>query len=166
MGGPGSGVKHKEGSPPVDERIRIICEMMRSLTWERGKSAKVLAAQWGVDEKTVEGNSATASRMVKAEVMDPDAVRVDVGSALSRVLRSALAEDDRRSVIQAASTWATIAGANAPTRTENVNVDTGAATPAEAKRIMRELFGSVTPTDADGDEQEDTGEPEGEPSDE
>lgn len=116
---------------------------MRSLEWRRGKTGKPLADLWGVSEAAVRRYAAEASRIVRSEVQDPEEVGRTVCAALEQVLREAVADKDRRNAIQAAQVWATISGAKAA---ERLDINAGvAASPADARRIMREQFGEVTP---------------------
>ena len=75
-----------------EDRVQACMDLMRTLAWVRGSSAPKLAAEWGMAVNSVEDISAEASRRVKAEVTEPDVVTVDVCTALSRVMRDALAE--------------------------------------------------------------------------
>lgn len=121
-------------------RIAHIEEMMREFRWQRGKSDKVLAAEWGLAPNTVRELAAEASRNVAAQVMDRDGVRVDVGIALQKALAGSLGDGDWKAVAQIAKVFADTSGATAPAKSE-VEVTTPAATPTEAARLIREAFG-------------------------
>lgn len=100
----------------TEARIAYIADQMRRLEWRTGETGTELANAWGLSKSSLEKLSAAASKRVRAEVCDPEAVSISVGAALDRVMRDALADGDRRSVIAAAATWARITGvaANRP----------------------------------------------------
>ena len=98
-----------------DERVERIVGMMRSLTWVRGKSNHELADAWGIPLGTVNGLAAVASRVVRAEVRDPDAVTDTVCVRLDRVVRTGEDKD----AVRAADVWSRITGARAPERVEH-----------------------------------------------
>lgn len=130
-------------------RVAFCVDLMRDMRWRRGKTGRELAALWGVAPATVEHYAAEASRIVRAEVTDPTEVSRTVCSALEKVLFDALSDNDRKSVISAAQTWATISGAKAAERHEIMAA--AGKTPADARRHMRELFGEVTPSEPDAE---------------
>lgn len=135
----------------VAGRVAHIADMMRELRWERGKSAKLIAADWGIPEATVRGYSAEAHRIVMSEVNADEAGR-DVAVALRKVLSDSLRDDDRKNAIKAAEVWATVSGAKAAEKHQVGPLDQ--ATPAKARDVMSSLFGSVTPQgEPDGDPQ-------------
>lgn len=128
-----------------EEYIQHICDMMRELTFKRGRTAKDLAKQWGLSVSAVRNMTSEASRIVSREINDPDAVSADVGLALQKTLERALEDDDRRSVIAGAKVWADITGATAARK---VDVEVGEReeiTPERAAEIVRARFGKVTP---------------------
>ena len=118
--------------------------MMRDFRWQRGRSDKLLAEEWGIAVSTAQHLAAEASKLVAAEVMDRDGVRADIGIALKKALDGSLAEGDWRAVAQVAKVFGETSGASAPTKIEAV-VSDGAATPAAARTAMLEAFGRVTP---------------------
>jgi hypothetical protein len=134
--------KADEHNAVTEGRIEHICKMMRTLRWRRGETVTVLAVEWDLSEKRIRELSAEASKRVRAEIMDPDEVSATVGAAVAEVLQRSLADDDRKSAIDAAKAWADISGAKAPQRVEATVTST---TPAEARRVMAEVFGSVGP---------------------
>jgi hypothetical protein len=101
-----------------EARIRHIESMMHSLEWRRGKTGLELAKKWDVSRSTVEKLASEASRRVRLTLTDPFEVSLTVAAALDRVLRDALRDGDRRSVIEASKTWAQIVGATAAHRVE------------------------------------------------
>ena len=95
----------------VDARVAHIADLMRTLKFQRGKTVKALAKEWGLGEQRVRELSAMASKIVRAEVTDPDAVTVTVCTYLERVLEQAWEKGDRKHVVLAAKVWAEMAGA-------------------------------------------------------
>lgn len=98
----------------VDERVLLIEGLMRRAAWDRGRSNRVLAQQWGCTVSAVNDYAAEAARRVRAEVTDPEMVETTVCAALSTVVRDGMRDSDRRSVIRAADVWSRIVGARAP----------------------------------------------------
>jgi hypothetical protein len=94
--------------------------LMRRLKWRRGTTDKNIAAHWGITHEAVRHYSGEASRRLRAEMTDPDSTAATVCIALERVIREAAQKGmyGHRSLIEAAKTWAQIAGAGAPTRLE------------------------------------------------
>ena len=101
-----------------EDKVQYCMDIMRELRWIRGKSAPALAREWGLTVAGVESISSEAWRRVKAEVTDPDATSATVCTALEKVMRDSLADDDRRNAIEASKVWAQIAGAVAPTKVQ------------------------------------------------
>jgi len=117
-------------------RLDHIAKMMRALQWETGESGPALAKEWNLSVDRLKHLAAEASRRVRAEITDVDYVTATVCSALQTVLRHAIAESDnprmvagpdgsmvegdpnksRKTVIEAAKTWADITGARAPNK--------------------------------------------------
>lgn len=117
----GSGHARASGPKPsrraaTERRIGYIAELMRRLEWRTGRSGPELAKKWGLSLSRVEHLAAEASRAVRAEVCDATSVHQTLCTALDRVLRDALADNDRRSVVRASVALARIAGALAPER--------------------------------------------------
>ena len=139
------------------DRVDFICDLMRALRFERGKTHKQLAQAWGVSASTVRDYTSEASRIVKAEVTDKDGIERDVGATLVWAMRSAVEAGDRRNAIAAARTAAEVSGVKAAERHE---VTTTEATPENARRLMAEKFGKLTPTgspsEAEGEDSAET----------
>lgn len=133
-----------------------IAAWMRDLWWERGPSGRAFAAAWSLSESTVHNYSAEAHRLVMREVDAEEAGR-ETGLALRRVLHDAVRDNDRHTVLRASEIWATISGAKAAEKYEDVTPEH--VTPAKARRVMRELFGDVTPGDAERSSEAHEGEP-------
>ncbi len=127
-----------------DQRVDYIADLMRALRFERGRTYKALAEAWQVHRDTAKKYCAEASRIVRAEVTDREGIEIDVNQALNAALASAVAKVDRdpRAVALVAKTWAEISGVKAAERHE---VTTTEATPEQARRIMAERFGKLTP---------------------
>lgn len=122
----------------VCARVDLMADLMRTLQWERGESAKRFAAMWGVSEDYAADLAAEASRRVQAEIRTPDEVRDELQQALREVVRRALADDDRRSIIDAARALGPLVGAVAPVRVE-VDTRPVAERVAEARELAAEV---------------------------
>lgn len=138
----------------VERKIDHICSIMRVLKWRRGKTNRELAKEWDLTHDYVTDLASEASKRVRAEIMDPDLVSADVGTALQLVLHAAIGKivndapdtSARRDAIEACKTWAMLAGVNAPQKIDlNHGSSDGKPTPESARQVMRELFGVVTP---------------------
>ena len=103
-------------APSVEERIDFICELMAQLLWERGKTAKRLAAEWGLAVATVEGNAAEASRRMTADKTD---VARDIGVVARKAMLEAAEARDFRGVKAMGDLLLDVSGARAPTKVEN-----------------------------------------------
>jgi hypothetical protein len=122
----------------VDERVEHIADLMRSLQWERGKTSKKLADEWEVAVSTVENYSAEASRRVRAEVQDPGETGRDISIGLRKLFVDAVNNADGKTAARLAEVWATVSGAKAA---EKLELTKREASPSEAARIIREVFG-------------------------
>lgn len=126
--------------PTVEERIDHIVGMMERFEWVRGKSAPVLAAEWGLATNTVEHAAAEASRRCTG---DADEARRDISVGARQLLRKAIRDEDDKAFKNVADVWAMVSGAKAPEKHQVGALD--GATPAKARELMGELFGAVTP---------------------
>lgn len=135
-----------------EDRVAYIAGLMRLLAWETGRTGPALAKEWGVHEVTVRQDAAEASRIVRRELEDPDEVCVDVGVALSEVLRRsflAFSQGDMNAgklVIEAARTWARIAGIEGPQRVsieESTRNRMEKMTPSERVAEFRSMAGRL-----------------------
>jgi len=126
--------------PTVDARVEFIEGLMAEMLWERGKSAKKLAAIWDAPLSTVQNYSAEASRRVTG---DADEARRDITIGARKLLKQAIDGDDAQAFKQVADVWAMVSGAKAPERHQIGALDN--ATPGKAREVMSELFGGVTP---------------------
>lgn len=154
----------KEGhTPETEARLHELCEVMRNLDWERGKTGAVFAAKWGISESRMGHLAAEAWKRVQSEATDVLRVTTKVSLVLERTIDEAYRETRepalidggdsrgvykespngaRRVVVEAAKTWAALIGANAATR---VDVTTRDASPAKARAAMRAAFGDIGP---------------------
>jgi hypothetical protein len=129
----------------TEARVAHIAELMRTLKFKRGKTAKELSKAWDLGIDRVHELTAAASKRVRAEVMNPDRVSADVGTALQITLADEMAKGRRKNgrvIADLARTWMQISGAAAP---QEIKVTaSAAATPAAAKKAMEEAFGRFT----------------------
>lgn len=107
----------------VDERIAIVEGLMRRAQWERGRSNRLLAKQWGCSIDAVNDYAAEAGRRVRADLTDREEVQITVCAALSTVVREGLRDGDRSSVVRAGDVWSRIVGARAPEKHEHSFAD-------------------------------------------
>jgi hypothetical protein len=128
----------------VDDRIDFIVDLMANLEWERGKTAKKIAAAWDLSIKTVEGYSATASRIV---VADEDDARRDITAGCRKLMRDALQDGNAKDFGVVGKLLAEVSGAKAPEKHQVGALDD--VTPQKAREVMAGLFGTVTPDAAD-----------------
>jgi|ERR1041385_5607751 hypothetical protein len=152
MGSDADAARDREITPARELRIERIADMMRAAEWQRGKSGKKLAAELGLDPHTIRMDAAIASRRVYAELMqDREAVGAQVGAALTVAIEGAVAKKDWKAVAQLSKVYADASGVSAPQRFEGA-IGIGEATPADASRLVREVFGGSggKPPDASG----------------
>ena len=128
-------VKNKTSGDEVARRIDHIIGMMRTLEWDRGRSAIGLAAEWKYTINTVEQYSAEASRAIRRE-LDPEALKETLGTAMLELVKHG------KPIVQikAADVAAKLAGVYAAQRLE-VNVERmqfEALPPVEQAKRLRE----------------------------
>lgn len=87
---------------------------MAAMTWQRGKSNRELAAQWGVSVAAVDDYAAEAGRRVRAALTDHDTVTETVSARMRRIVESGTDKD----AIKAGDVWTRVVGARAPERTQ------------------------------------------------
>ena len=134
-----------------EQRIEHIMQLMREARFERGETVNQLATQWGLAKGLVGAMASEAHRRVFAEFRDTEEGSVFVAAALRRVARESLmdAENDgglegspskhRKNVIEAAKTYAMLAGLNAATKID-VTVQASQLTDADLdQEIVRVL---------------------------
>lgn len=144
-----SGRAGPEGT--TEARIGIIADMMRTLRFRRGRTAKRLAVEWGLSLSRVQKLTAAASKRVLEEFKDPERVSVKIGAALERIVDDEMAKAPKhrqaRNVIEAGKVMLELAGAMGARRHELSGPNGGpiGCTPDEARRAMQNIFGSVTP---------------------
>jgi len=117
-----------------EDKVLYCMDIMRELQWKRGKTAPILAKKWDMTINAVESISSEAWRRVKAEITDHDSTSATVCVALERVMTESLEDGDRRNAIDAAKTWATIAGATAPTKIQLGELEKLSDAEVEARR--------------------------------
>jgi hypothetical protein len=128
----------------VAERIDSIADMMERLEWQRGKSAKRLAADWGVSVSAIENYSAEASRRVTA---DADDCRRDITAGCRKLFRDAVDSGKPKDARAVGELWVSVSGAKAADRHEvSASVN---ATPEEAAALVRQKFGDHASKAAD-----------------
>lgn len=103
-------------------RVDRIIDMMRVDTWVRGKSAKPLAKEWGVEVCTVERMAAEASRAVAREVTDPQKLKEEVSVVLVQNLHRASAAREFKAVASLGDVVTKIVGARAPEKHQHAHV--------------------------------------------
>jgi hypothetical protein len=134
----------------TEARIAHIAGMMRRLEWIRGESGLALQVEWKLGKDRVEQLASEASKRVRAEVVDRDAVQETVACALDKVLRDASKKSGSkaaRTVIQAAKVWSTVTGANAPKRFE-INATISSYDDLQ-RRLAAQVAGNGEVPDAD-----------------
>ena len=116
-------MRYEGDTAAVGQRVDRIEALMRELRWEGRKTAKELAAEWGCSLHAVFDASAEASRRIRKDVRETEAVSNTVAVRLDRIVRTG--ED--RDAVKAADVWSRIvAGVRAPEKSE-VAVTTPAA---------------------------------------
>lgn len=106
----------------VDERVDHIVEIMKRLEWVRGKSAPRLAAEWGLALSTVEGHSAEAHRLLKA---DRDEVDRNITIIATRAMVQAENAGDFQGIKAMGTLLLDVSGARAPAKQELTGKDGG-----------------------------------------
>lgn len=101
----------------VEARLAECCDLMRTARFRTGKTAKELAKKWGLGLDRTYEITAEASRIVAAELKDPERVTVKIGAALERIIDEEMAKAPNRrqsrNVIEAGKVLAVLVGANA-----------------------------------------------------
>jgi hypothetical protein len=111
------------------ERIARCAELVAQ-GWQR-RMAKILAAQWNCDPKTVEGYVSEARRLMAADRLTLEQMR-DEHLARARLIGArALAAGEFRAAVSALDTETKIAGTSAPQRHEVTGKDGAPLFPAD-----------------------------------
>lgn len=134
----------------VEGRIAHIADMMRNVTWIRGVSGPELARQWGLCAQRVEELSAEASKRVRAEVLDPESIRMDVSAALKKVIRDSMADGDRRHLIQATKVLSWAMGTAAPMRVQLTEMPLERLSDSEREALVKEALATLDPKKVKG----------------
>jgi hypothetical protein len=108
-----------EGKSPLQYKVDLVVDMMRELTFKRGKTYKVLAKEWGDSEDYVQHITGIASKIVRDEIENPDYVKSLVGTAMEDFILDAIKNPKdqlkRKHAIEAAKVFVSISpGAAAP----------------------------------------------------
>jgi hypothetical protein len=104
----------------VEARVQFIEGEMEALAWERGKSAKRLAAIWGIGLGSVQTNSAEASRRVLGEVSE---AKREIATGARKLLLEAVDAHDPNGFAQVARVWADVIGAKEAAKHELTGKD-------------------------------------------
>jgi enoyl-CoA hydratase/carnithine racemase len=88
----------------TETRLAHIAGLMRTLRWRRGVTGPQLAAEWGLTEQRVRTLAAEASKLVRAEIEDPNYVAVTLEMTLERIVLEGKDKDR----IAAAKVWASL----------------------------------------------------------
>lgn len=136
-------------------RIEHIAALMRSRVWVRGRTAGLLATEWGLEESTVRNLSAEAFRLVARESAGAvERIREDLGELLVQDAFRASEDGKFGDEARLADVASRILGARAPEKVD-VTVQTFAQLQppamlakvreqiAELQRLERELAGHV-----------------------
>ncbi len=95
----------------AENHIQHIVEQMRSLQWERGRSAKALARELQIPLSTVQNWSSIASKLVRESFSeDRDDHRADMLLALDKATQIAVKANDAKALVQAAKVRGTATG--------------------------------------------------------
>lgn len=143
-------------------RVDHIVELMTSLQFVRGKTAKVLARKWHLELDYVHTLTAMASKIVRESVLNKDQIQIKVTQALDKVLDSCLGDNEayegdrkifkneavaiqnRKCLIEAARTLGDFTGAGAPKRSEISGPDGG-----PIQSTAQAAIASLTPEQVD-----------------
>ena len=120
----------------VSDRIEFIADTMSDLKWQRGKTGKLIANQWGLSVSTVEGYAAEASRLV---IGNREVAQRDITAGAVKLFTAAVHIGDAKSAKMMGDLLAAVSGAAAPQKQEIAH-SIGAATPKTAREVMATLF--------------------------
>lgn len=81
-------------------RIAHIMDLMRDFRFQRGKTYKLLAEEWGLSHAHVQKLTSEASKRVCAEVTDPAHLKSTVGENLEYALHEARRKKEWRTVAE------------------------------------------------------------------
>ncbi len=80
----------------TEARVTEVVELMLAGAFRRGSTVRELAQRWGVGEHRAREITALASKRVRAQLTDPDALAAEVVPALLEALRAAVEGGDAR----------------------------------------------------------------------
>jgi hypothetical protein len=99
--------------------VEHIADLMTSMQFVAGRTARELAREWGLNPHVVDRDCAEASRYVRRAVdRDPDEMRAQLVSQLQFLTRSAMARSQERTAVEALKATATLLGLEAPKKIE------------------------------------------------
>lgn len=105
-----SRARHIDAPAVSEARVAYIADMMRKCEYHRGKSPAALSEAWDITPTDVRRLAAEASRIVMAELNDPDRVVVDINTTLDNAMKGALEAKDWKGAVAACELAAKLAG--------------------------------------------------------
>jgi len=153
--------KTPDGCPTKAERVEQMRQLMLAGRWVNGKTTAQLATKWGRARKTLDRESAEASRSIRRGVQETSEVRARIGGILETIVSSCMSHgsDGRllRTAVEALRTLADVTGAKAPHIQIQYERDLEAvleiieeeAPPDVAKRILARIAGRASETAPD-----------------
>ncbi len=127
-----------------EQRIDHIMQLMRKVCDNKGNPTwtpsvgKFLAKTWGIPYLECRRLSAEASKRVRAEVRDPEAIQRDTGAAWHYGLRKAWSQNRLSDLAKFVALGATLG--DGPTQVE-VKVEIKQPTPMDGAAAVAEMFG-------------------------
>lgn len=121
-------------------RICECCDIMRALRWERGRTIKQLAKKWGVSFDYAKNLSSYASRIVREELLDANAVGATIGEALLQIVKEGMGSkkyEHRKMVILAAKLLSELSPGLRAEQNINVVASRGADLPDDPDQLRR-----------------------------
>lgn len=80
----------------TESRVAEVIDAMEAGTFRRGLTGREFARAWGVCEQRAREIVAIASKRVRAQLTDPDALACEVVPALTKAMHDAVAKGDAR----------------------------------------------------------------------
>lgn len=96
-----------------EQRVAHIVELMCEFRFERGKTSRELAEQWGLSYQYVRELCAEASRLVRANLGSADEIAAEVAPGLLKAFRAAVERKDSRGAASTARVLCDLAGLGA-----------------------------------------------------
>lgn len=131
---------------PKPERIRHIVGLMSRNEYKSGDTVRELAALWGISEKSVEGDAAEASRIVRMFAGSADEIRKAAMEMLAQIAAEArwfgpTHHGYYRAATEAVGLLTGLGGAPPTTRTEHTGKDGAPIVPAKIGILLPEEEG-------------------------